>query len=62
MAPKGAKRMVVRSTTKVVQESVQLSVLDSGKRLTRGNREIEIDEDVGSTLRQEQVRIIPFKK
>jgi histone H2B len=63
MAPKRAnKKMVVRSTRKVVEESVQVSVVSSNKRSTRANKDVEIDKDVGSDLRQEHVRVIPVQK
>ncbi|WJX68836.1 hypothetical protein P8452_53169 [Trifolium repens] len=62
MAPKRAnKKMVVRSTRKVVEESVQVSVV-SNKRSTRPNKDVEIDKDVGSDQRQEHVRVIPVQK
>ncbi|KAK2424099.1 Histone superfamily protein [Trifolium repens] len=63
MAPKRAnKKMVVRSTRKVVEESVQVSVVSSNKRSTRANKDVEIDKDVGSELRQEHVRVIPVQE
>jgi histone H2B len=63
MAPKRAnKKMVVRSTRKVVEESVQVSVVSSNKRSTRANKDVEIDKDVGSDLRQEHVRVIPVQE
>ncbi|MCI16189.1 hypothetical protein A2U01_0037331, partial [Trifolium medium] len=62
MAPKRAnKKMVVRSTRKVVEESVQVSVVSSNKRSTRANKDVEIDKDVGSDQREEHVRIIPVQ-
>lgn len=61
MAPKRAQKMVVRSTRKVVQESVQVSVVSSNKRVTRGNNDIQIGEEV-DTLGQESVRIIPVQE
>ncbi|CAJ2660085.1 unnamed protein product [Trifolium pratense] len=65
MAPKRAnKKMVVRSTRKVVEESVQVSVVSSNKRSTRANKDNEIDKDVGSDhdQREEHVRIIPVQE
>jgi histone H2B len=63
MAPKRAnKKMVVRSTRKVVEESVQVSVVSSNKRSTRANKDVEIDKDVGSELTQDHVRVIPVKE
>jgi histone H2B len=63
MAPKSAKKVVVRSTRKVVQESVQVSVLSSNKRSTRGNnKDVQIDKDVGDAIQQEHVRIIPVQE
>lgn len=57
MAPRRAKRMVVRTTRKlVVEESVQVSAVGSSKRLTRGNK------DVDSALGEERVRIIPVQE
>lgn len=61
MAPKRAQKMVVRSTRKVVQESVQVSVVSSNKRVTRGNSDIQMGEEVGA-LGQEHVRIIPVQE
>ena len=62
MAPKSAKKVVVRSTRKVVQESVQVSVVSGNKRSTRGNKDVEIDKDVGNAIRQEHVRTIPVQE
>ncbi|GAU34973.1 hypothetical protein TSUD_102950 [Trifolium subterraneum] len=64
MAPKRAnKKMVVRSTKKVVEESVQVSVVSSNKRSTRANKDVEIDKDVGTNnLKQENVKIIPVQE
>ncbi|KEH38901.1 putative transcription factor Hap3/NF-YB family [Medicago truncatula] len=63
MAPKSAKKVVVRSTRKVVQESVQVSVVSSHKRSTRGNnKDVEIDKDAGNATQQEHVRIIPVQE
>ncbi|XP_004487735.1 uncharacterized protein [Cicer arietinum] len=61
MAPKRAK-VVVRSTRKVVEESVQVSVVSSEKRLTRGSKDVQIDRHVGSTLKQEHVKNIPVQE
>ncbi|XP_061353466.1 uncharacterized protein LOC133298228 [Gastrolobium bilobum] len=61
MAPKRAGKTVVRSTKKVVQTSVQFSVVSSSKRLTRGNRDIQTGEEA-SALGQEHVRVIPVQE
>ncbi|CAI8616308.1 unnamed protein product [Vicia faba] len=55
MARKSGKKMVVKSTKKVVEESVQVSVISSNKRLTRRNK-----DDEGEEQEKEQVlRVIP---
>ena len=61
MAPNRAQKVVVRSTRKVVQQSVQVSAVGSSKRTTRGSRDIQTSEEVG-TLGQENVRIIPVQE
>ncbi|KAJ1397772.1 Histone-fold [Sesbania bispinosa] len=61
MAPKKAEKMVVRSTRKVVESTVQVSVIGSSKRVTRGNRDIQTGEEVG-VVSQEQVRVIPIQE
>ncbi|TKY67139.1 Histone H2B.2 [Spatholobus suberectus] len=62
MAPKRAEKMVVRSTKKVVESSVQVSFVgSSSKRLTRGNKDLQAtdQEEVGG---QEHVLIIPIQE
>ncbi|XP_027343874.1 histone H2B 1-like [Abrus precatorius] len=54
MAPKRGQKVVVRSTRKVVQETMQVSVVSSSKRSTRGNRDLHIGE--------EHVRIITVEE
>ncbi|KAK7261281.1 hypothetical protein RIF29_27590 [Crotalaria pallida] len=63
MARKRAqKKLVVKSTKKVVQQSVEVSVVSSSKRGTKGNnKDIQSGEEV-STLGQEQVKIIPIQQ
>ncbi|KAL5056217.1 hypothetical protein RYX36_036900 [Vicia faba] len=54
MARKSAKKMVVKSTKKVVEESVQVSVI-SNKRLTRRNKDAEAEEQE----KEQVLRVIP---
>ncbi|XP_027348245.1 histone H2B-like [Abrus precatorius] len=57
MAPKRAEKVVVKSTKKVVESSVQVSVVGSNsQRLTRGNKVTQREEEVGG------VRIIPIQE
>ncbi|KAK7324898.1 hypothetical protein VNO77_28825 [Canavalia gladiata] len=53
MAPKRGKKMVVKSTRKVVEEKVQVLVVGSNKR------DVQIGEEVGSGQKKEHVRVIP---
>ena len=60
MAPKRAEKLVVRSTKKVVESSVLVSVV--GKRLTRGKKDTQTtdgEEEVGS---QEHLVVIPIQE
>lgn len=59
MAPKSAEKMVVRSTRKVVEESVQVSVISSSKRLTQGNRGIN---QTGEEEEENVMRVIPVQE
>jgi len=63
MAPKRAEKLVVRSTKKVVESSVQVSVVSSGskKRQTRGNKDnnIRTEEAVGG---EKHVMVIPIQE
>lgn len=61
MAPKRAKKVVVRSTRKVVKETVQVSVVSSSKRSTRANKDEQEGEGNTSTI-EENVRIIPVQQ
>ncbi|CAL0332315.1 unnamed protein product [Lupinus luteus] len=61
MSPKRSEKLVVKSTTKVVQQNVEVSVVSSTKRATRGNKDTLIGEDV-DTLKQEKVRAIPIQE
>ncbi|KAE9585789.1 hypothetical protein Lal_00010251 [Lupinus albus] len=61
MSPKHVEKLVVKSTSKVVQQNVEVSVVSSTKRATRGNKDILVGEDV-DTLKQEQVRVIPIQE
>ncbi|KAK7404807.1 hypothetical protein VNO78_05772 [Psophocarpus tetragonolobus] len=60
MAPKRAEKLVVRSTKKVVESSVQVSVV--GKRLTRGNKDTQTNEEEVVEGGQEHVMIIPIQE
>ncbi|KAL5056219.1 hypothetical protein RYX36_036901 [Vicia faba] len=55
MARKSGKKMVVKSTKKVVEESVQVSVISSNKRLTRRNKDAEAEEQE----KEQVLRVIP---
>ncbi|CAK8576275.1 unnamed protein product [Lathyrus sativus] len=56
MARKSAKKkMVVKSTKKVVEESVQVSVISSTKRLTRRNKDIQTEDEE----KEQVIRVIP---
>ncbi|BAT90488.1 hypothetical protein LR48_Vigan08g145000 [Vigna angularis] len=58
MAPKRGEKLVVRSTKKVVESSVQVSVVSTGsRRQTRGNKETE--EAEGG---KEHVMVIPVEE
>ncbi|ESW04346.1 hypothetical protein PHAVU_011G087500 [Phaseolus vulgaris] len=62
MAPKRAQKLVVRSTKKVVESSVQVSVVSSSsrKRQTRGNKDnIQTEEAVGE---EKHVMVIPIQE
>ncbi|CAJ1979214.1 unnamed protein product [Sphenostylis stenocarpa] len=61
MAPKRAEKLVVRSTKKVVESSVQVSVVGTNrKRQTRGSKDnIQTEEAVGG---QENVIVIPIQE
>ncbi|KAK7262231.1 hypothetical protein RJT34_29794 [Clitoria ternatea] len=67
MAPKRGERVVVKSTKKVVESTVKVSVLSSSKRLTRGNKdniqteEEQVDDDA-LNQEQEHVKIIPVQQ
>ncbi|RDY12930.1 hypothetical protein CR513_02211, partial [Mucuna pruriens] len=52
MAPKRAEKMVVRSTKKVVESTLQVSVVATTKRLTRGNK-----DNTQTTQEQEEEQI-----
>ncbi|CAL5212200.1 unnamed protein product [Lathyrus oleraceus] len=55
MGRKSAKKMVVKSTKKVVEESVQVSVISSNKRLTRRNKDIQTEDEE----KEQVIRVIP---
>ncbi|XP_014522453.1 histone H2B.6-like [Vigna radiata var. radiata] len=58
MAPKRGEKLVVRSTKKVVESSVEVSVVSTGsRRQTRGNKETEEAEGV-----KEHVMVIPVEE
>lgn len=63
MAPKRDKKIVVRirSTKKLVQQTVQVSVVSSGKRSTGATKESQKDEE-GNTRTQAHVRTIPVQE
>ncbi|OIW09111.1 hypothetical protein TanjilG_11249 [Lupinus angustifolius] len=61
MSPKRVEKLVVKSTSKVVQQNVEVSVVSSTKRATRGNKDTLIGEEV-DTLKQEKVRVIPIQE
>ncbi|XP_058755044.1 uncharacterized protein LOC131628199 [Vicia villosa] len=56
MGRKSAKKMVVKSTKKVVEESVQVSVITSNKRLTRRNKDAQTEDE---EKEQQVTRVIP---
>lgn len=62
MAPRKAKKIVVRSTKKVVESSVEITVGRSSKRLTRSNLQNQIGEGEVEALGQESVRVIPIQE
>lgn len=63
MAPKRGDKIVVRSTRKLVQQTVQVSVVSSSKRSTKANPETQEDEEGNSpTQEQEHVRTIPVQE
>ncbi|KAF7805655.1 histone H2B [Senna tora] len=60
MAPKRGKKIVVKSTRKVVQETIQVSVVSSSKRPSRDTQK---DEEGNSSISQEDViRTIPVEE
>lgn len=58
MGRKSAKKMVVKSTKKVVEESVQVSVISSNKRLTRRNKDIQTEDEE----KEQVIRVIPVRE
>lgn len=62
MAPKSFEKMVVRSTRKVVESSVQVSVVSSNnKRATRRKKDTQKETEEVSGVDQEDVRVIPVE-
>ena len=61
MGPKRGQKVVVKSTRKVVQESVQVSIVGSSSKRTRrgNNKDIQTGDEV---VGEENVRIIPVQE
>ncbi|XLR70126.1 hypothetical protein HN51_017259 [Arachis hypogaea] len=60
MGPKRGQKVVIKSTRKVVQESVQVSIVgSSNKRTRRNNKDIQTGNEV---VGEENVRIIPVQE
>ncbi|XLR34369.1 hypothetical protein HN51_043684 [Arachis hypogaea] len=60
MGPKRGQKVVIKSTRKVVQESVQVSIVgSSSKRTRRNNKDIQRGNEV---VGEENVRIIPVQE